>query len=239
MKKIKLIVTIPLLLLLCALRGESYGTYTPYTTRPVKAEEPSKEDCTACKNTPQPSNDSKSDNGEEHPEQGDGVTDSSKETTTLIYPSDAQLVDSYIAFAARKAEEPTEESSAPIDRETPIGSIRNIGDRLKEIRESLEEQKASIDGLLKLTHEINSAKSAISDSVEKKDTSLHSIAVKVACWAVGVITFLTVWTIFVIKAMNFISVVFSKLVEKGIERTTESLRNSGAKKEENNNEISI
>ena len=63
MKKIKLIVTIPLLLLLCALRGESYGTYTPYTTRPVKAEEPNKEDCTACKNTPQSSNDSKSDTG--------------------------------------------------------------------------------------------------------------------------------------------------------------------------------
>ena len=240
MRKIKLIVTIPLLLLLCALRGESYGTYTPYTTRPVKAEEePKKEDDTACKSTPQSSNDSKSDTVEEHPEQGDGVTDSSKETTTLIYPSDALLVDSYLAFAARKAEEPAEEGSAPIDRETPIGSIRNIGDRLKEIRESLDEQKASIDGLLKLTHEINSAKSAISDSVEKKDTSLHSIAVKVACWAVGVMTFLIVWTIFVIKAMNYISVVFSKLVEKGIERTTESLRNSGSKKEENNNEISI
>ena len=238
MKKIKLIVTIPLLLLLCALRGESYGTYTPYTTRPVKAEEPKKEDDTACKSTPQSSNDSKSDTGEE--EQGDGATDSSKETITLIYPNDAQSVDNYLALAARKAEEPVEEGGAPIDRETPIGSIRNIGDRLKEIRESLEEQKASIDGLLKLTHEINSAKSAISDSVEKKDTSLHSIAVKVACWAVGVITFLTVWTIFVIKAMNFISVVFSKLVEKGIERTTESLRNSSSKKEDNNNnEISI
>ena len=240
MKKIKLIVTIPLLLLLCALRGESYGTYTPYTTRPVKAEEPKKEDCTECKSTSQSSNDSKPDTGEENPEQGDGVTDSSKETITLIYPNDAQSVDNYIAFAARKAEEPAEEGGAPIDRETPIGSIRNIGDRLKEIRESLDEQKASIDGLLKLTHEINSAKSAISDSVEKKDTSLHSIAVKVACWAIGVITFLTVWTIFVIKAMNFISVVFSKLVEKGIERTTESLRNSSSKKEDNNNnEISI
>lgn len=239
MKKIKLIVTIPLLLFLCVLRGESYGTYTPYTTRPVKAEEPKKEDCTACENTPQPSNDSKSDTGEENPEQGDVATDSSKETTTLIYPSDAQLVDSYIAFATRKAEEPAEEGSAPIDRETPIGSIRNIGDRLKEIRESLDEQKASIDGLLKLTHEINSAESAISDSVEKKDTSLHSIAVKVACWAIGGMTFLIIWTIFVIKAMNFISVMFSKLVEKGIERTTESLRNSGSKKEENNDEISI
>lgn len=239
MKKIKLIVTIPLLLLLCALRGESYGTYTPYTTRPVKAEEPKKEDDIACKNTSQSSNESKSENGEENPEQVDGVTDSSNETITLIYPNDAQSVDNYLAFAARKAEEPAEEGDAPIDRETPIGSIRNIGDRLKEIRESLEEQKASIDGLLKLTHEINSAKSAISDSVEKKDTSLHSIAVKVACWAIGVMTFLIVWTIFVIKAMNFISVVFSKLVEKGIERTTESIRNSGSKKEENNNEISI
>ena len=239
MKKIKLIVTIPLLLLLCTLRGESYGTYTPYTTRTVKAEEPKKEDCTECKSTPQSSNDSKPDTGEENPEQGDGVTDSSKETITLIYPSDAQLGDGYLAFETRKAEEPVEEGSAPIDRETPIGSIRNIGDRLKEIRESLDEQKASIDGLLKLTHEINSAKSAISDSAEKKDTSLHSIAVKVACWAVGVMTFLIVWTIFVIKAMNFISVVFSKLVEKGIERTTESLRTSGSKKEENNNEISI
>ena len=238
MRKIRLIVAIPLLLLLCALRGESYGTYTPYTTRPVKAEEPKKEDCTTCKNTSQSSNDSKSDSGEEHPEQGDGVTDSSKETTTLIYPSDAQLVDSYLAFAARKAEEPTEEGSAPIDRETPIGSIRNIGDRLKELRESIEEQKVSIDNLLKLTHEINSAKSTTSESVEK-NTSLHSIAVKIACWAVGVMTFLIVWTIFVIKAMNFISIMFSKLVEKGIERTTESLRSSGSKKEENNNEISI
>ena len=239
MNKIKLIVTIPLLLLLCALRGESYGTYTPYTTRQVKADEPKKEDCTECKSTPQSSNDSKPDTGEENPEQGDGATDSSKETITLIYPNDAQSVDNYLALASRKAEEPSEEGDAPLDRETPIGSIRNIGDRLKEIRESLEEQKASIDGLLKLTHEINSAKSAISDSVEKKDTSLHSIAVKIACWAVGVITFLTVWTIFVIKAMNFISVVFSKLVEKGIERTTESLRNSSSKKEDNNNEISI
>lgn len=240
MKKIKLIVTIPLLLFLCALRGESYGTYTPYTTRQVKAEEPKKEDDTACKSTPQSSNDSKTDTGEENPEQGDGVADSSKETITLIYPNDAQSVDNYLAFAARKAEEPAEEGDAPIDRETPIGSIRNIGDRLKEIRESIEEQKASIDGLLKITHEINSAKSAISDSVEKKNTSLHSIAVKIACWAVGVMTFLIVWTIFVIKAMNYISVVFSKLVEKGIERTTESLRNSSSKKEDNNNnEISI
>ena len=239
MRKIKLIVTIPLLLLLCALRGESYGTYTPYTTRPVKAEEPNKEDCTACKNTPQSSNDSKSENGEEHPEQGDGATDSSNETITLIYPNDAQSRDGHLTFETRKAEEPVEEGSSPIDRETPIGSIRNIGDRLKEIRESLEEQKVSIDGLLKLTHEMNSAKSAISDSVEKKDTSLHSLVVKIACWAIGGMTFLIIWTIFVIKAMNFISVVFSKLVEKGIERTAESLKNSGSKKEENNNEISI
>ena len=68
---------------------------------------------------------------------------------------------------------------------------------------------------------------------------MHSVAVKIACWAIGGMTFLIVWTILVVKVMNFISVALGKLVEKGLEKTTESLRNSISKKEENNNEISI
>lgn len=240
MEKRNWIIGFSLLLFFCVLRGDSYGTYTPYTTLPVNIEESKKETENACQNTNPSSDEPKSEEkAEDAPQDAEGANDSSNETITLIYPSDAQSKDHYLAFATRKAREPVEEGGAPLDSETPIGSIRNIGDRLKELRDSINQQKESIDGLLKLTREINSAKSAISDSVEKKDTSLHSIAVKVACWAVGVMTFLIVWTIFVIKAMNFISVVFSKLVEKGIERTTESLRNSGSKKEENNNEISI
>lgn len=234
------IIGFSLLLFFCVLRGDSYGTYTPYTTRPVKVEEPKKEMENACQNTNPSSDEPKSEEkAEDAPQDDGGAEDSSKETITLIYPSDAQSEDHYLAFATRKAREPVEEGSAPLDSETPIGSIRNIGDRIKELRDSINQQKESIDGLLKLTREINNAKTTISETVEKKETTMHSLAIKIAYCTIGGMTFLIVWTILVVKVMNFISAAFSKLVEKGLEKTTESLRSSISKKEDNNNEISI
>lgn len=236
-----------LLLFIVILRGDSYGQYIPYTTRqtcttcPVKAEEPKKEAENASQNEGAPSVLSQpEEKGEEDSLAGSGADDNSnKETITLIYPSDAQSEDHYLAFATRKAREPVEEGNIPLDTETPIGSIRNIGERLNELRNSIEEQRKAIDGLLKITREINSAKTTISETVEKKENSMHNLAIKVACYAVGGMTFLIVWTILVVKFMNFISDVFRRLVEKGLEKTTETLRGSVSKTENNSEDIRI
>lgn len=52
-----------------------------------------------------------------------GSEDCSKETITLIYPRDAQSTIFILYSPTRKAREPIEKGSAPLDGETPIGSI--------------------------------------------------------------------------------------------------------------------
>lgn len=52
-----------------------------------------------------------------------GSEDCSKETITLIYPRDAQSTIFILYLPTRKAREPIEKGSAPLDGETPIGSI--------------------------------------------------------------------------------------------------------------------
>lgn len=64
---------------------------------------------------------------------------------TLVYPSDAQAKDDSTVFAARRAREPVYEDDDPIDSETPIGSIRTIGARLRELTSAIEKQQEKLD----------------------------------------------------------------------------------------------
>ena len=64
---------------------------------------------------------------------------------TLVYPSDAQSQDETVAYATRRAREPVDEGEDPLDTETPIGSIRNVGARLRELTVAVEEQRKQID----------------------------------------------------------------------------------------------
>ena len=66
---------------------------------------------------------------------------------TLVYPATAQSNDEVVAFAARRAREPVAEDGEPLDTETPIGSIRNVGARLKELTSAIEAQQKALDAL--------------------------------------------------------------------------------------------
>ena len=64
---------------------------------------------------------------------------------TLVYPSDAQSKDETVAYATRRAREPVAEEDDPYDSETPIGSIRTVGARLRELTAAVEEQRRQIE----------------------------------------------------------------------------------------------
>ena len=64
---------------------------------------------------------------------------------TLVYPSDAQSKDETVAYATRRAREPVAEEDDPYDSETPIGSIRTVGARLRELTAAVEEQRKQIE----------------------------------------------------------------------------------------------
>ena len=64
---------------------------------------------------------------------------------TLVYPSDAQSKDETVAYATRRAREPIAEEDDPYDSETPIGSIRTVGARLRELTAAVEEQRKQIE----------------------------------------------------------------------------------------------
>lgn len=75
----------------------------------------------------------------------DAETNDGLGSITLIYPSTAQSNDEVVAYASRRAREPVAEDDDPIDSETPIGSIRTVGARLRELTSVIEEQQKKID----------------------------------------------------------------------------------------------
>lgn len=84
---------------------------------------------------------------------------------TLVYPTTAQTNDEEIvayAAAGRRAKEPVSEDGE-LDSETPIGSIRNVGARLKELTSAIKEQQEKIDTLIDSDGEYAS----IVDSIKK------------------------------------------------------------------------
>ena len=88
---------------------------------------------------------------------------------TLVYPTTAQTNDEEIvayAAAGRRAKEPVSEDGE-LDSETPIGSIRNVGARLKELTSAIENQQEKIDSLIGNDGEYAS----IIDSIKKLQES--------------------------------------------------------------------
>lgn len=85
---------------------------------------------------------------------------------TLVYPTTAQTKDdevvAYAAASGRRAKEPVAEDDE-LDSETPIGSIRNVGARLKELTSAIKEQQEKIDTLIDEDGEYAS----IADSIKK------------------------------------------------------------------------
>ena len=85
---------------------------------------------------------------------------------TLVYPATAQTKDdevvAYAAASGRRAKEPVAEDEE-LDSETPIGSIRNVGARLKELTTAIKEQQEKIDTLIDEDGEYAS----IADSIKK------------------------------------------------------------------------
>lgn len=85
---------------------------------------------------------------------------------TLVYPATAQTKDdevvAYAAASGRRAKEPVAEDDE-LDSETPIGSIRNVGARLKELTTAIKEQQEKIDTLIDEDGEYAS----IVDSIKK------------------------------------------------------------------------
>ena len=85
---------------------------------------------------------------------------------TLVYPTTAQTKDdevvAYAAASGRRAKEPVAEDDE-LDSETPIGSIRNVGARLKELTSAIKEQQEKIDTLIDEDGEYAS----IVDSIKK------------------------------------------------------------------------
>ena len=75
----------------------------------------------------------------------DAETNDGLGSITLIYPSTAQSNDEVVAYASRRARELVAEDYDPIDSETPIGSIRTVGARLRELTSAIEEQQKKID----------------------------------------------------------------------------------------------